>query len=197
MKALKVLIFFLVIQLISALISCCKEVSTFRFVSVKLISMDNSGKEPVESSSKKMKATAFAIRSTLNFKEYYAVNKLGFITSAMATKCRSRLTIQSPLESIEIVTINNYDSNHLAGSDVTSYFVSRKSDDTAKNYSPISVLITDINSSELIYSTLEQTTSFDFFLIQSPKLDSLCSFKFIFTFQDTLLTEQSDTLILK
>lgn len=195
LKILKVLTTIFLLRLCFALTSCCENIYKYYYKEIELICLNNSGKEPVETSEKVIPVKAFGFRVKLEkvLEDYTYHSNFGF-HKAVAMSCDYKFELKSKLNAIKIFTLTNFDQNHLSGSEITDYFLARKSSETNINYSEVGTLLNRINAD---YIRENYESNFDFFITQYPILDSVYQFKIEFNFEDALLVALSDSIKLK
>ncbi|MDF2437878.1 MAG: hypothetical protein K0Q95_2254 [Bacteroidota bacterium] len=195
MKIVKVIIVIFIARLLISLTACCKTVYKYYFNNIQLVNLDNSGKSPVETSEKVLSAASFGIRVKMNkVIEYSQTGGFG-VSDAYAFSCAREVVPKKILRAIRLFTLTDFDSTHLSGSEITNYFLSRRSDQPEKSYSAMDDFVIQINSEKSSYHA--QDPYYDFFLTASPKLDSVNLFRVEFNYRDTALVAVSDTLILR
>ena len=136
MKKKLIILFFLLVPIASVLFhACCPcDVETqhrnYSHKAIFLKNLDNSGEKIIESESLQLNKNAYGIRLYLTReKNVVACTKQMnsfFIQSAYATSCKCPPEFlyfpSDSIVSIKIFTVNNFDNQHSAGSDVTDYF---------------------------------------------------------------------------
>jgi hypothetical protein len=132
-KIFKIVLIVIFPMIIESVLSCCEclEPTYLKYTNCTLtaLSLDNTGPEPVVSTSGTIKKEAYGIRLNLTRTENTCRvqwNKSVFIQSVCATSCDCPPEyIYTPLDSIvklTVTTYNDFDPGHAGGSDVTDYF---------------------------------------------------------------------------
>jgi len=103
---------FIYAELQSAVNSCVLSDSTFQFMA---LTSDSLPKEQL--------GIQLNLNGTIVFSEPETKHMPGFINTAYACSCPETMYFTADsISSIKIITLNNFDSTHVAGSDVTGYF---------------------------------------------------------------------------
>lgn len=122
----KLLILFLFFTASRVLLSCCKEDGyNFRWSQLDLVNLDHSTDRPVPFTGAGTTINNYGIR--LHFgEERVAGNKVNFsFNEAHAFDCRSYFQNKDSITGIDVVTRNNFDNTHPAGSPINNYLQAR------------------------------------------------------------------------
>ncbi len=194
MKAKKVLFFLLLPLLCDLLISCCKcddsVTKHYSNDSISLINLDNTGSELIESGAEAIDKDAYGIRINLKLREI-ASSRLSpgmFITSAYATSCECPPPLEylpkDSIVSFQVFTINDFDSGHMAGADISAYLKIYFN----YNFLPIEESLSRFNSPR--YYEEDFNSRIDLLLMTAPTLNVLHQFKVQITLSDGRVLEQ-------
>lgn len=176
MKRINKIILILTIPLmVEFAISCCdcKETTFLNYTNCSLTinNLDNSGVSPVITQSTSISKNAYGIRISINRSESICEVKRNnslLIQSAYATSCDCPPEVQyMPLDSIVsviIITSNDFDSEHLRGSDVSKLFYVFKGNEFTKLSEYIENLETEL------YDYVTPTFEFDILLMSPPTI---------------------------
>ena len=204
MKARIIVLFLLLVPIVSIFYSCCNcynVVTDDRGYSHKALSLkllDNSGAAVIESEALQLNKNAFGIRLYLtrvgceecgeniisqNIKQLSTI----FTPSAFAFACDcppdfAYLPLER-IESIKIFTLNNFDSTHPEGSDITDYFRS-----AGGSFQKVESLV-----SSLYYDWAMQLPSdlkIDLLLMVAPTTDNKLQLKIEVALSDGRILEQ-------
>ncbi|MFN6377784.1 MAG: DUF5034 domain-containing protein [Flavobacteriales bacterium] len=195
MKTTKIL-FILMFPLISELlVSCCDcgepVIEHYTNQSLAIENLDNSGSDPIIATSPSVPKEAFGIKVIISQEKlacFYSP-KYHFIPTASAFGCGCdipyQLIAKDTLQSIEIFTMNDFDSNHPSNSDVSHFFkVFRgNSFDTLSEF---------LNSYKLIlFDESQLELSMNLLLMTPPSLNVSHSFKVKITLTDGRVFEET------
>lgn len=196
------LILFLVLPLADLFYSCCDcETMTtnmhysHQYLSVK--NLDNSRERAVETSSLECNKNAygmriFLVRSTYNLAQNSVCSPL-FTQSAMAMRCECPpdyiFLAADSIISIEVKTLNYFDSTHPEQSDITEYFrVGERSLQPVKEY---------VENRRYSFSSYSETLeshdkeiSMDLFLMEAPQTTGTHQFLIRILLSDERILEQ-------
>jgi len=125
----------------------------------------------------------YSLRATVNY-EFLVSNfphHFSMFNEAYACKCEeSTVLTQKSVTEIKVVSVNDYDATHPAGSDITSYFGSVKSDKGgADGIGPLQLYYGSTYSGRLPY------TGYDFYMVQRPSAGTVQQFNVIVMFSDS------------
>jgi len=196
----KVLLILLALPLLDVFYACCNcgdntEEKFYTNSGFALKNIDNSGEEPLESASENINKKAYGIRLQVNRQS------LSFIKTetyqplfsqgayAMSCDCPPEVTYDhtDKVESIKIITLNDFTIDKPANSDITEYFKMRKL------YKDVSELVKSLNY-DFSY-TLKETEYFDLLLMVSPaEANVQHQFKLIITFENKPTVELQTTV---
>ncbi len=137
MKARHVITFMLLPLLLDVLIvSCCdcEPPEDFTYSNCTLVTqnLNNSGPAPIVTNEENVPKEAFGLKVVINRKENVCMKNtpMLFSTSAYAVFCEcfpeTNFNGLDSILSLNIFTINDFDSTHLAGSNVSNYFKAYK-----------------------------------------------------------------------
>ena len=183
--------------LANLIMGCCECVGTFIFnytnCSISLENLDNSGQEPVESSSNTILKAAFGLRVEVERKKDICAKdfKPLFISSTYATSCDCppEETYQ-PLDSIvsiKIVTLRDFDSAHLGNDPVSEYFSILRSTEF------VSIDEFILSQQYEFYDISNSTLSFDLMLMTPPEKHAEYQFEVLIELSDgRVLSKISD-----
>ena len=173
MNIKKVLIIMMFPIAVNLIVGCCDCLETILFdytnCSISIENLDNSGKEPIVSSSDSILIEAFWLRINIEREEDICDNYYQplFITSAYARGCDCPPEeLYQPLDSIisvKLITLRDFDSTHVANDFISEYFSVRRSTELISIEEFINSQIyniLDINNSNL---------NFDLMLMIPPK----------------------------
>ncbi len=182
MKITKVFLILLAWLTIEGLISCCRNCqepkrSSYTYKGCSALHLDNSGKEPIEDTSGSVSAKAYGIRLLLT-KALIAHQQrpVSFLmTPAYAFSCgcppEEEITARDSITQIRIFSLQDFDAQHGAGSDISEYF--RILEDSyflsIAEYLP--------KASTTLFSSLDLEQQVDFLLIQLPAESKLYRFR--------------------
>jgi hypothetical protein len=192
-KSVLIISFILLIEIVY---SCCGGSFRFRWTDLNLKSLDNSGQNPIETTSKHINKNAYGIR--IEFQEEQIANHFRpeIISSAMATSCDDDYIYIDTIKYLRILSNADFDENHLRNTDLSSLFKGiipfhkNYYDDLPKD---VEQVIKDLNQ-----NNDEHISSFDLFLLHEPKLDSIYCFTIeIGLNNNSVLTGVTDTLVLR
>lgn len=196
----KVLLILLALPLLDVFYACCNcgdntEEKFYTNSGFALKNIDNSGEEPLESASENINKKAYGIRLQVNRQS------LSFIKTetyqplfsqgayAMSCDCPPEVTYDhtDKVESIKIITLNDFTTDKPANSDITEYFKIRKL------YKDVSELVKSLNY-DFSY-TLKETEYFDLLLMVSPaEANVQHQFKVVITFENKPAVELLTTV---
>ena len=150
MRKRAIILFFLLVPVTSVLFHSCicppcprQQFRDFTHKSLSLMNLDNSGARPVESELLQLNKNAFGIRLFLEAEFSPALTHQSrggsfLIQSAYAVSCwclpEFVYTAKENILSITILTLNDFDSQHPANSDVTDLFRVARSFSTIENF---------------------------------------------------------------
>lgn len=161
--------------MIELVVSCCECIETtflnYTNCSLSINNLDNSGVSPVITQATAISKNAYGVRISINRSESICEVKRNnslFFQSANATSCRCPPEFQyMPLDSIisiVIVTVNDFDSEHKTGSDVSELFYTFKENEFTKLREYIKNLETEL------YDFVDPTFEFDILLMFPPTI---------------------------
>jgi hypothetical protein len=115
----------------------------------------------------------FGIRIKFNSFIYSNIYRsYSLINSAMAAECWDSYTLKHKIENITIISLNDFDQNHAANSDISSYFKA-----TDNQCDQLSSIDSTLNHERGInYQHTGAMVNFDLILIKPPQSDSLFRF---------------------
>ena len=199
MKINKILIILLFPFIAEVIISCCDciepliEHYTNKTLLIKNI--DNSGSEPVVTTANSVPKEAFGIRTKLRREKvaFLKPTKSLFIPTAFATSCdcppEKQLYARDSIISIQLYTLNDFDTNHPSNSEVSDYFKIFQ----GASFSTIKDYLTKYNT--VLYNDNELDFEFDLLLMIPPSLNKSHSFKLKITISDGRVFEEASTPI--
>src|SRR5690606_6133427 len=196
----KVLLILLALPLLDVFYACCNcndnvEEKFYINSGFSLKNIDNSGEEPLESASENINKQAYGIRlhvnrqslSFIKTEKYQPLFSQG--AYAFSRDCLPDVTYDhtEKVESIKIITLNDFNADKLANSDITETFK------THKLYKDVSELIKSLNYN-FAYK-LKETEYFDLLLMVPPAEANIQhQFKLIITFENKQTVELLTTV---
>lgn len=181
------------------MISCCDcdepLMANFTYKNLSIEHLDNSGTEPISTNESVLK-TAYGIRLTINREEIANLNhtKFLFMQSAYAISCddcaEKKFLPKDSITSIRIITLNDFDENHPADSDISAYFKVYK----FRVYSTISEHIETFLNHYINYPSQFESED-DFLLMNAPTINTQHAFKIEIHLSDGTILEQQTTPI--
>ncbi len=201
MKYLRIL-FLLVSPVIIDGMTCCdcpnseKETANFSYCSLEVNYLDNTGEKPVLTQSTALPKEALGIRIDVERKRDMCINRRSwFGTAAYACDCGYD-TIYFPLENIvkaSIITVNDFDTQHPAGTDITEYFYTYDSRSYKPATTEFSTQLKYVN-----YYSGELSNEINFLLMTPPPSMTECAFKIVVELSDErILEDTTDTILLQ
>jgi hypothetical protein len=196
-KILSILLLLMLIELIAACCNCVEPTSYYYTnCSFTLKNLDNTGAEPVVAYSDTISKNAYGIRITVSRIENTCSTKLnGFslIQSAYAFDCFCPPEVQylalDSIASLEIKTINDFDAEHPANSDISNYFSVFKGNE----FTPVNEYITNLETT--LFDLENSTLEFDLLLMSPPTAGTRHQFEVIIGLSDgRILTAQTGYL---
>ncbi len=174
MKTKRIIALMLLPLLLDVLIvSCCDcappENTIYTHCSLNIENLSNSGPKTEVSTENEISKHAFGIRLTISRKENICINQHLplFSSSAYAFDCDCDRILFQPLDSIksiEVFTVNDFDSTHLTGSNVSDYFRVYHSG----GFYPIHEFIKNLDFEESNF--LDTIQQFDLLLVRPPQI---------------------------
>jgi hypothetical protein len=199
MKINKILFLLLFPLIAEVVVSCCDCIDPlighYTNKTIVVNNIDNSGSEPMTATANSVPKEAFGIRTKLNREKTACLSpsKSFFIQAAYATSCDcpppNQLLAKDSVTAIQIFTLNDFDTNHPANSDVSDYFKIFK----GSSFSTITDFIKKYNT--ILYSESELELSFDALLMTPPSLNQSHYFKIKITLSDGRTLEGITTSI--
>jgi len=185
-----VLLIILTLPLLDVFYACCNcddntEEKFYTNSGFSLKNIDNSGEEPIESASENINKKAYGIRLQVNRQSLSFLKKDTYQplfsqgAYAMSCDCPPEITYDhtDKVESIKIITLNDFNADKSANSDITEYFKIRK------GYKDVIDLVKSLNYN-FAYK-LEETEYFDLLLMTPPSENNVQhQFKLIITFEN-------------
>ncbi len=176
----KPLIILLIIFAIRVLVSCCDCLDStylkYTFDSIETVHIDNSGQNPkyINSGTILKEAYGIQIKLSLNQLAFFKPLNFGAFNSTFAFDCECPPEIQylaqDTISEIKIITLNDFDNNHLANSEISVYFKVY----TYSNYITIQEFI---DTPENIYYEKPDKKFIDIYLMQAPEITGEHQFK--------------------
>ncbi len=199
MKSRKILFILLFPFMAEFIVSCCNCGETFfkhyTNKSIWVNNLDNSGKLPVQMPADSIVKTAFGIRLQFTREEtaFFKIPASLFIQNACATSCKCPPSVRySPKEqvtAIKIFTLNEFDGNHPANSDISIYFKVYKQN----SFTFIKEFLNNLN---LVFDNeIESEIDLDLLLMTPPTINKLHKFKVQVTFSDGRVLEEETPAI--
>lgn len=192
MKLTKVLFIIFILTIAQIIFdSCVSSGISTEFVVNKfsLVNLDNSGGTPQEiNDNEAVTKNAYGIRINLNTSYITQNNSFNFqfINYTYAISSQQDYQLYNKIQSIKIVTLNNFDAFHQAGDDITEYFNGLSNE--YGPYIPINNKIEELNSS---LNSIPQY--FDVFLMKPPTEGEVFRFrvyiKFNNMYEDEITTD--------
>lgn len=185
-----ILLIILALPLLDVFYACCNcddnvEEKFYINKGFSLVNIDNSGTEPQETQSTNINKRAYGMRLTVNRESLAFLKKQNnqflFSQSAYAMSCDCPADViydpKYKAESIKIITLNNFNADKPAESDITEYFKIHK------KYSDVNEVIKNLNY-DFGYR-LKETEFFDLLLMVSPsEANTEHQFKIIISFEN-------------
>jgi hypothetical protein len=195
-----VLLIILTLPLLDVFYACCNcdivtEEKFYTNSGFSLKNIDNSGSEPLETASESINKKAYGIRLQVNRQSLAflkkQINQPLFSSSAyaMSCECDPEVTYDhtDKVESIKIITLNDFNADKPENSDITEYFKMRKL------YTDVSELVKSLNY-DFAYK-LKETEYFDILLMIPPsEVNVQHQFKLIITFENKPTVELLTTV---
>ncbi len=195
-----ILLIILALPLLDVFYACCNcsgdtEERFYVNSGFSIKNIDNSGAEPIESTSENINKKAYGIRLQVNRQSLSFLQKDTYQplfsqgAYAMSCDCAPEVTYDhtDKVESIKIITLNDFNTDKPANSDITNYFK------THKKYLDANELIKNLNY-DFEY-TLKETEYFDLLLMVSPSEANIQhQFKLIITFENKPTVELLTTV---
>jgi len=206
MRTKKVLFILMLPVVIEVIASCCDCLEiiykNYSNQSIVINNLDNSGAEPIITSSNTIPKNAYGIKVGLH-REIVACNRKNiqtFIQSAYATSCEcpppNQFLPKDSVTSFKILTLYDFDLNHSADSDISDYF---------KIYNQFSfITITDYlksdkdyysNSNLILYNENDLEIELDLLLMTAPSINITHKFKIQIVLSDGRILEQETSEI--
>ncbi len=202
MKNVLRIICLLLLPIVIDSMTCCdcpdseRNQANFTYCGIELFNLDNSGRHAVIAASNSIPRAAYGMRIKVDRKKVERDDELcnrgcrsWFGTAAYATSCDCGWdTIYSPVVEIrkaKIITLNEFDTSHSAGDDITSYFHFF----SGRTYNPV----TDVFKKKLeetnYYDNEGLNKEIDFLLMTSPTSMTECSFQVVIELSDGRVLE--------
>ena len=190
MKRINKIILVLMLPLILELVvSCCNCIETtylnYTHCGLMIKNLDNSGASPVVAQSNSISKNAYGIRLSIKRSENYCELKRSnsfFIQSVYATSCDCPPEFQyMPLDSIvsvKLSTYSDFDSEHLAGSDITGLFYVY----SGNEFIEISKYLKHVETE--LYNLMNPTFQFDILLMSPPIIGMAHEFEVLIELSD-------------
>lgn len=200
MEINKIILILLLPLLVELMVACCDCLEptyfNYTYCGLTVNNLDNSGAAPNVAQSNKISKVAFGIRVVINRNENICKakpNKSFFFQSAYATSCDCPFEFQYlPLDSInsvKVVTKNDFNAGHLENSDVSEYFFVFGGNE----FSTIGEYITNIVTT--LYDFSSPTLAFDLLLMTPPTIGLEQQFKVEVELSDgRILTAQTELI---
>jgi len=199
MKINKILVVLLLPLIADTIISCCNceetVVKYYSNKSIEVLNLDNSGNKAVVATNDTARKEAFGIRVMLKKEKTSFLNppKTLFLQAAYAYDCfcpaSYELLPRDSITAIQIFTLNDFDTNHPANSEVSVYFKVFE----YNNFTPISEYVK--NYKTLLFDDAELGQSIDLLLMTPPQIPGSYKFKVRFNLSDGRIFEQESTAI--
>jgi hypothetical protein len=199
MKAKRVIFIMLFPLIADLVVSCCNclepVIKLYTHKTILVSNLDNSGSQPVITTSNSVVKTGYGIRVQLNREKTVSNGKQGalFIQSAYAFDCDcppvNQLLPKDSVTSIKIFTLNDFDATHSANADISDYFKVYRffSFSTIKDYLK--------NSKSTLYEDSELELTLDLLLMTAPSINAQHKFKVQITLSDGRVLEQETSQI--
>lgn len=195
-----ILLIILALPLLDVFYACCNcgddtEEKFYVNTGFALKNLDNSGQEPLESTSESINKKAYGMRLYVNRQSLTflknQINQPLFSQSAYAMSCDCPPEVtydhKDKAESIRIITLNNFNADKPANSEITEYFK------TQKKYFDVDEVINGLNY-DFSYK-LKETEYFDLLLMVSPSESNVQhQFKIVITFENRPTVELITTV---
>lgn len=185
-----VLLIILALPLLDVFYACCNcdtitEEKFYTNSGFSLKNIDNSGSEPLETTSESINKKAYGIRLQVNRQSLSFLKKDSYQplfsqgAYAMSCDCLPEVTYDhtDKVESIKIITLNDFNADKSANSEITEYFK------TQKKYLDVNEVIKGLNY-DFDY-LLKETEYFDLLLMIQPlETNVQHQFKVVITFEN-------------
>jgi hypothetical protein len=132
-----------------------------------------------------LKYSQFGIRIKFHDLIYSYLN-CGLTNTAMAIECFPAYILQHNIESISVITLGNFDQNHIANTDISEYF---KASYFPNQYHSIDSTLDFKNG--IKYYLFDE---FDMLLNKAPQLDSVFRFVIKVKFDNNELTDTTELI---
>ena len=175
--------------MVELVVSCCNCIETtylnYTHCGLTIKNLDNSGASPVVAQSNSISKNAYGIRLSIKRSENYCElkrNNSFFIQSVYATSCDCPPEFQyMPLDSIvsvKLSTYSDFDSEHLAGSDITGLFYVY----SGNEFIEISKYLKHVETE--LYNLMNPTFQFDILLMSPPIIGMAHEFEVLIELSD-------------
>lgn len=198
MKITKIGIILSIIFIARLVASCCScgELTEFFYLykEVSIQNLDNSGEKAVIGSSEAIPKEAFGLSATISLQrvtDHLTPREISF-AKANATSCiclEETFVPSKKIVSIKIFSVNPFQSDIPANSDVSSRFVV----DTSDEFTSIENYLKQLNNRYDYY--LPDKVNFDLLLLQTPPQTGEFSFRIEITFSDDSVLESYSPLV--
>ncbi len=186
----KALLIVIVVNLISTFQSCCSEDYTYKWTGFRVQMIDNSGIEPTISENKHIPKKALGLRISMLDTVFFIARNFKIINTCYATSCGESYTRLHDLNSIFIITLNDYSDHIPAETNITSLFRARLATDINKEYIPINDIVAEINNG---YNHSKQMPDFDLYLMDTSCIGGQQQFEISFILSDgSVFTKQTE-----
>ena len=185
----KIILVLMVPLMVELVVSCCNCIETtylnYTHCGLTIKNLDNSGASPVVAQSNSISKNAYGIRLSIKRSENYCELKRSnsfFIQSVYATSCDCPPEFQyMPLDSIvsvKLTTYSDFDSEHLAGSDITDLFYVY----SGNEFTEISEYLKHVETE--LYHFINPTFQFDILLMSPPTIGMAHEFEVLIELSD-------------
>ena len=190
MKLNKILFVLMFPFLAEFAVSCCSCIDTvtgrYTNKAISIDNIDNSGTKPLVTAASAISKKAYGIRVKLDREKTACVTPSPslFVSSAYAFSCDCppalELSAKDSITKIQIFTINEFDANHAANSDISTYFKIFEQGFYSNN--TISEFL--IGNNRKLNNNSELISTPDFLLMTPPSINKTHSFKIVITLSD-------------
>lgn len=199
MKTKKIIFILLLPLILEIVVSCCECIEpifqNYTNKAITINNLDNSGREPIVSASTSILKTAYGIRIQLLGEKIACIERpiSIFIQSAFATKCDCPPSYQflpkDSITSIKILSLNDFNSNHSANSEISDYFK------VYKYYSFSTIQDYLKNTPAVLNYESDLAIKIDLLLMTAPTIDNQHKFRVQITLSDGRILEQDTSII--
>lgn len=200
MKTKKIIFILLLPLILEIVVSCCECIEPiyqkYTNKALSINNLDNSGREPIVSTSTSIIKTAYGIRIQLLGEKIAGIERPNsiFIQSAFAfTKCNCPPSYQflpkDSITTIKILSLNDFNSTHSANSEISDYFK------VYKYYSFSTIQDYIRNTNPVLNYESDLAIKIDLLLMTAPTINNQHKFRVQITLSDGRVLEQDTSII--